>query len=569
MVLRVLAFIGVRTLVNSFRRAFSNPVRAVLTTLVILFILCGWGGALLGSVLGSPSRSAPMPQGDPQTLLARALASTLIVHWFYVVSLWLSALFRPVTLLFQESDVHYLFTTPLRALSVFRGLLLMRGLLGAVMLFLMMVAYVLLMGGRTTMRAFVTLEPVIGGWALLSYPILYLLAFTGLLMVSVVLALREIQGRSARRYWVWGVLVWVGLTLMLVGWRFYGEWSAGSGFSVAMNRAADWTPAALLLFPVRCLVDSALVIYNGWTPAMLGGALFWGALVWWGNRELVRHQGWLYELGAELARLGGKVSRARKDPMRAYMERAAERAQQKPLRTLRWLERWTPQGVWALLWRDLLITWRASGWVNLLAVAVLALAPLVLMWLAARDGDATPRALQVIYLAMQSAVAFFYAFGSYYGMTEMLRRVEWQKPMPFVSWQVVVVEALPTVVFFALGQVLTILVATLWFPSMAAFWVVGSLMVTSWLVVLQMVMFMVALINPDPSDYTQRLLASFIMVPLLCLGGGPGVLVGILGLVYQWNMLLLGLAVLVVQTLLAMVLTAINATLYERFNPVD
>ncbi len=80
---------------------------------------------------------------------------------------------------------------------------------------------------------------MIGGWALLSYPILYLLAFTGLLMVSVVLALREIQGRSARRYWVWGVLVWVGLTLMLVGWRFYGEWSAGSGFSVAMNRAAD------------------------------------------------------------------------------------------------------------------------------------------------------------------------------------------------------------------------------------------------------------------------------------------------------------------------------------------
>ena len=124
-------------------------------------------------------------------------------------------------------------------------------------------------------------------------------------------------------------------------------------------------------------------------------------------------------------------------------------------------------------------------------------------------------------------------------------------------------------VFFALCKVLTILFATLWFPSMAAFWVVGSLMVTSWLVVLQMVMFMVALINPDPSDYTQRLLASFIMVPLLCLGGGPGVLVGILGLVYQWNMLLLGLAVLVVQTLLARVLSAINASLYERFNPVD
>jgi hypothetical protein len=38
----------------------------------------------------------------------------------------------------------------------------------------------------------------------------------------------------------------------------------------------------------------------------------------------------------------------------------------KPLRTLRWLERWTPRGALALLWRDLLITWRASGWSNLL-----------------------------------------------------------------------------------------------------------------------------------------------------------------------------------------------------------
>lgn len=568
MVLRVLAFIGIRTLVNSFRRAFSNPVRAVLTTLLILFILCGWGGGLIGSMLGS-SRNTPVPQGDPEVLFVRAFASTLIIHWFYVASLWLSALFRPITLLFQESDVHYLFTTPLQALSLFRGLLLMRGLLGAVALFFMLAAYILLMGGRTTMRAFVTLEPVVGSWALLSYPILYLLAFTGLLMVSVVLALRELQGRSVRRYWVMAVLGWMGLTLMLVGWRFYGAWKAGSGFSVALAQAADWTPVAILLIPVRCLADSALVLYHGWTPVMLWGALFWGALVWWGNRELVRHQGWLYELGAELARLGGKVRRARQDPIRAHMERAVERAQQKPVRTLRWLERWTPQGVWALLWRDLLITWRASGWVNLLTVAVLALAPLGLMWLAARDGDTSPRALQVIYLAIQSVVAFLYAFGSYYGMTEMLRRVEWQKPMPFVSWQVVVVEALPTVVFFALGQALTILLATLWLPSMAVFWLVGSLVVTSWLVVLQMVMFMVALVNPDPSDYTQRLLVSFLMIPLLCLGGVPGAFVAILGLVYGWDTLLVGAAVLVVQLFIALVLIAINATLYERFNPVD
>ncbi len=153
MVLRVLAFIGVRTLVNSFRRVFQpcaggadhvgDPVYPV------------WLGR--GAVRERAGQSfsqcahASRRSADSAGACACQHADSPLV---LCGPLWLSALFRPVTLLFQESDVHYLFTTPLRALSVFRGLLLMRGLLGAVMLFLMMVAYVLLMGGRTTMRAF-------------------------------------------------------------------------------------------------------------------------------------------------------------------------------------------------------------------------------------------------------------------------------------------------------------------------------------------------------------------------------------------------------------------------------
>lgn len=567
----VLVFLATRVLINSFRRAFENPLRAVLTTVVIAFVLLGWGGALIGSILGSGRNSPPPMAMDPATLVVRSVSLTVLIHWFYVFSLGSSALFRPMSLLFQESDVHYLFTTPLRPLSVFRGLLLLRGLFGALALMLMLVIYLLFFGGRSLTRLVANMEPVASSWLLLSYPLLYLLVFVGILFVSVVVVLKEIQGHPVRRSFTMGFIGWGVLSLGVVGWRFYEVYGAEANLLIALGHAFNWGPSQVLLFPVRGLADASLVLYQGWTPAMTASWLFLGGVAWWGHRQLVRHQGWLYELGAELARLGGKISRNRRDPMRAYMERAMERAEKKPLRSLHWLERWTPSGVFALLWRDLLIAWRASGWANLLLIAVMALIPVGTMALVAfrASSPSTPATIQTLYMFVQGMVAFFYAFGSYYGMTEMLRRVEWQKPMPFTAWQVVVVESLPTVLFFVLGQVLTVGGAIALFPDLWLYWVVGGLTVTAWLIVLQMVMLMVALVNPDPSDYTQRLITSFLMVPLLCFGGGPGVLVWVFGTWLKWHVLLMGIVALVVQGLVAMVLVAINGTLYERFNPID
>lgn len=572
MVLRILAFLAFWTLINSFRRAFANPVRAVLTVGVVMFVLLGWGGMLLATVM-EDGRTVSVPQtaGDSALILTRSLAIAVFIHWLYVLSLGISALFRPIHLLFQESDVHYLFTSPLCPLSLFRGLLLIRGLLGALASMAMLLVYVIFFGGRSVTRLITTVEPIMNSWALLIYPILYLLAFVGVLFVSVAIALREIQGRSVRRAWIVGFVGWAILSVLVVGGKLYQESGSTGSFMTALVHALEWLPAKILLIPVRGLADGTLILYQGWTPAITASFLFWGSLVLWGNGQLVQNRGWLYELGAELARLGGKVPQARQDPMRAYIERAMERAQKKPLRTLGWLERWTPSGVLALLWRDLLIAWRASGWTNVLVIVFVALVPIGLMALVAYRSQSppSPKVLQSIYISVQSAIAFFYAFGSYYGMTDLLRRIEWQKPMPFASWQVVLVESLPTVIFFMLSQMLAICLAIGLFPNLWLYWLVGGLAVTAWLWVLQMAMFTVALVNPNPSDYTQRLLTSFIMVPLLCLGGVPGATVWIVGSVLKWHVVLTGLITLGVQALVGMVLVAISATLYERFSPND
>jgi hypothetical protein len=185
----------------------------------------------------------------------------------------------------------------------------------------------------------------------------------------------------------------------------------------------------------------------------------------------VRYQDVLYEVGALLARKGAAARASQRDPLGTYLQRKAEAASAKPLRTLRWLERWTPRGVWALLWRDLLITWRASGWGNLLMVALMAAVPvglaLLIHYTAPPERDVR-LALKIAYAVAQAMTAFFISFGAFYGFTDMLRRVEWQKPLPFSPRAVMVVESLPSVVFFAGSQLLAASVISLWFPSALA-----------------------------------------------------------------------------------------------------
>lgn len=573
-VARVLAYQTVRVLVNSIRRAFANPVRAVLTLLVLAFFLCGWGGALIGSLYDSPTPEASPEVLQPQRLLLRSSGLVVLIHWFYVVFTVFPSVFRPAYALVQESDVHYLFATPLKPLTLFRGIILVRGLFGALLFLVMLAFYLLFFGGARLRVLAMVQEPVAPAIALLTYPFLFLLVFGAALLWSVALEAIEIAGRRVRGRVVRALLVWAVLSFGLTaGYLVYlMRTAADLALLTALGKAVDWLPAYILLLPVRGLADATLVLYQGFTPAMGAAFLFWllGALS--ANRMLVRYQGLLYEVGASLARKGAAARASQRDPLGTYLQRKAERASTKPLRTLRWLERWTPRGVLALLWRDLLITWRASGWGNLLVMAVMATAPIALTLLVYYTASPNPKintALKIAYAITQALTAFFISFGAFYGFTDMLRRVEWQKPLPFSPRAVMVVEALPSVVFFAASQIIAALVLSLWLPEGGLFWLGSSLVAIAWATVLMMAMLAIALINPDPTDYTQRLLTGVLIVPMLLLMGAPGALLWLLGVGLQWHLgLTVGLGCLT-NLFMALMLTAFNGTLYERFSPID
>jgi hypothetical protein len=119
-VAQALAYLTLRVVVNSIRRAFSNPLRAILTTLVLAFVLCGWGGALIASLAENPARAQP-DMLQPQQLMLRSIGLVVIIHWFYVVFTLIPSMFRPAFALVQESDVHYLFTSGGVLAAVRRG----------------------------------------------------------------------------------------------------------------------------------------------------------------------------------------------------------------------------------------------------------------------------------------------------------------------------------------------------------------------------------------------------------------------------------------------------------------
>jgi len=403
---------------------------------------------------------------------------------------------------------------------------------------------------------------------------MYLLVFSTALLWSIALEAMEITGRSVRS-WVSRLLVgWAALSFGLTGGYlvYLSRLPEEFAFLTALGKAVDWLPAYVLLLPVRGLADAAIVLYQGFTPAMGVSFALWLVGVLLANRALVRYQDALYEVGASLARKGAAARASQRDPLGTYLQRKAEAVSAKPLRTLRWLERWTPRGALALLWRDLLITWRASGWGNLLIVALMAAAPvglaLLIHYTAPSERDVR-LALKIAYAVAQALTAFFIAFGAFYGFTDMLRRVEWQKPLPFSPRAVMVVESLPSVVFFAASQLLAALVISLWFPGDWLFWLGSSVVATSWAIVLMMAMLAIALINPDPTDYTQRLLSGVLMVPALLFSGAPGAAIWLLGVGLQWNLwLMVGLSCLT-NLFAALALTAFNGALYEKFSPID
>jgi hypothetical protein len=193
---------------------------------------------------------------------------------------------------------------------------------------MLLAVYLLLFGGARLRLLATVQEPVAPAIALLGYPMMYLLVFSTALLVEHRAgsdgdygAQRAFDGYR-KCCWLAAAVLSFALT---AGYLVYLRRMPGEfAFLTALGKAVDWLPAYVLLLPVRGLADAAIVLYQGFTPAMGVSFVLWLVGVLTANRMLVRYQDALYEVGALLARRGAAARASQRDPLGAYLQRRAE-----------------------------------------------------------------------------------------------------------------------------------------------------------------------------------------------------------------------------------------------------
>jgi hypothetical protein len=382
---------------NGVRRSLQNPIGLAVSILVLVFAM-GLAWVFLPQYYwmqpNDPSQRIWL-EATPHERLQMALPHLLIVSALHLSGVVVLLGFLPYQFLreFSESDLHFLFATPVPSWRLMRALLVLRATLSLGILIPVYFMVALLLAGRVLpVLVLDYLEQLrAGAWLLIGYWVLRYLQglFFEFFRFYWALRLRE-------RPWLrWVVLASVGVWWLLmvgtvvVGWLIAE--SRGISGAARAEYALNWFPAWLLTLPARAVADAVLAIFEGWTLAMGIMMALWVAGCLWLATRLTRDSRQIVDLVAVGIQLGagkqtdeaGEVPHA----VRIHLEQAT-RAKQTDFHTPTLLARWSPTGVRALLWRDLVLACRQMPvWMQIFVLAafsLLVLGMLLLFKLAAK-----------------------------------------------------------------------------------------------------------------------------------------------------------------------------------------
>ncbi|MDW8104123.1 MAG: putative ABC exporter domain-containing protein [Armatimonadota bacterium] len=559
-----------RQLVNSLRRTLRHPLR-----LAVFLLVVGWFGFLIWSSLfftvGVQMREAPPSPADLQlisrdSLLALIIAAHLGILW-YPLTPWIGFTTVP---LFTPADVHFLFPSPQRRLRVFFFLLLVRGFANSLFLLLALLLLVPALGHELIASVLTgrPLSHLVYVWA---YPLMYLLAFVGLLLCGTWIALKEEQREGFRRLVAMGFWSVAGVLAGMLGMYAYRAWREGyEPLQEVVWHVLHNPMVAVPLTPLRALAEAALAFYGGWTPYVTLGFLLWGGLAGGMFWLLARQEGWLYELAARMSSWTTVHLLRRQNPAQAAYTDTVSYLASLGQAIPRWslFERWVPQGVWALLWCHSLILWRMVrgmrfSWGVFLTVVGVMLVVVLRSVRAEREVYSVVGGL-VLYLS-----AFFDLFFAQIVLGVAVRRVEMSKALPFTTRQIVWMEILPLSLFVwgalaVLWGVFCVLSLPHWHQLTAHF-----LQVVSLVLLWHAGLLMLYLLVPDQSDYTQRVLFGVLFFPVLFLTTLPTLALWSAGMWLSLPPLVTAGVVVAGNALAAELVVRVAAERYARLNPAE
>jgi hypothetical protein len=518
--MQALWFLTWRLLVNSVRRTFTNPLRATLAVLVILWFAFTIGSNLFFSLRHASVTATPLPADLRQFHTEYLIALLMGVH---LVMLWqplFPVTFRTVPL-FTQADIHFLFPSPQRHLPVFLFLLFTRGLVNSLVVLLILLIMAVAMGHDLLVSLFTGNVPAHARltWV---YPTMYLLAFVALLITGILIVLREERQPGFYRRlkgMFWGLM---GALASVLGWHGYRAWQRGSDPLQEMVWHLLHNPILVVpLFPLRALAEAAVAFSAGWTPAVSLGFVLWGGALGGAMVLLWRYEHLLYDVAAQIATLSTSYAWRRQSPAQAAYE-ASVAAAQKRKRTVRWrlFERWVPQGAWALLWCHSLLMLRLSNALQIPLTVLLGSLVMVLVFIVRGEG-LTPSDKVGFMVVIQYMSTVLLVLTTQSWLVSVIRRAEMNRSLPFAARVVLWTEVLPPTLTVWLLQIPLCAVFGVILPTYLLTFILHALVSMSFVPLLFTVMLTVYLMFPDQSDYTQRMLLGVLLFPALLLASAP------------------------------------------------
>lgn len=414
---------------NGVRRSLQNPIGLAVSILVLVFVM-GLAWVFLPQYYwmqpNDPSHRIWL-EATPHERLQMALPRLLIVSALHLSGVVVLLGFRPYQFLreFSESDLHFLFATPVPSWRLMRALLVLRATLSLGILIPVYFMVALLLAGRMfPVLVLDYLEQLrAGAWLLIGYWVLRYLQGLFFEFFRFYWALRLRERPWLRRVVLAAVGVWWLLMVgaVVAGWLIAE--SRGISGAARAEHALNWFPAWLLTLPARAVADAVLAIFEGWTPAMGIMMALWAAGCLWLATRLTRDSRQIVDLVAVGVQLGagkqtdeaGEVPHA----VRIHLE-LATRAKQTDFRTPTLLARWSPTGVRALLWRDLVLACRQMPvWMHILVLVVCSLLALGILLFFKLAAKAPVDARFVVFSV--------YLFGLIF-LPNALENVSWRKP---------------------------------------------------------------------------------------------------------------------------------------------
>ncbi len=557
--LQVALYLEMRQFINSLRRSLQNPVGLVggLITLIVIVVIVIFH-------LKFQLYERPLQQSETFLLelstQERTLSLLIILTGVLFLRLMISVVaiaFKPYgfTQFVSETDLHYLFTTPLNSWKLYRTLILVRSIAGAGVGFLLSVLLLILVGVQVApilMRDYVT-QLQAGAWLLVGYYVLTYVRGTFFEFFGMWYAL-NLRRNPLLRWWVVGfVVVWT----LLVVLAFVGGWmlaeARGAARIEVVEYAFNWFPTLILTLPARATADALLAVVIGWTPALGTMILLWGAGALWLSRFLTRYSKELLDLVAVVNQLdAGSVEDNLPLAVRQQIE--GTEPHQKQYYTPALLERWKPKGIWALLWVDMLITIRTTPvwqWVlGLPLSSLLAFGGLYTLKVANLFSlERNPFFMGAIYI-----ILLIFLLANIENMK--LLNDDRIRVLPFSSKQIVMVYLLSGLLLFFYFALPLSIAGLLFYPSMWYLWLSYLVLTTSFTVTGNLLSLIYALLTEQP--YLDTVIVILENIRLVVVVG-----VLLIGGVLMWLISLLGVLSILVAPLIVLCCVPLQMYLFN------